>query len=96
MVRYIGDGNSLCVGPAGRPARWIEIRLADFNASEPCDRGGREAKRLPESRVMNRVLFCRAGRQSYDRVVAACRLDGRPLSNALRARGGQEDGRWAK
>ncbi len=29
-VRYVGDGDSLCVGPAGQPDRWIEVRLGVF------------------------------------------------------------------
>jgi hypothetical protein len=27
-VRYVGDGDSLCIGPASDPATWIEVRLA--------------------------------------------------------------------
>ncbi|WP_191555614.1 thermonuclease family protein [Brevundimonas aurantiaca] len=93
LVRYVGDGDSLCVGPAGRPERWIEIRLADFNATELNARGGRDAKRLLADVAMGRSLVCRAGRRSYDRVVAACTLDGRPLGDVLRARGAREGGR---
>lgn len=93
VVRYVGDGDSLCVGPADRPDHWIEVRLADFNAPELNERGGREAKRLLEDLAMGRPLVCRAGRRSYDRVVAACTLDRRPLGDLLRARGGREGGR---
>lgn len=34
VVRYIGDGDSLCVGPNTDPATWIEVRLSDFDAPE--------------------------------------------------------------
>lgn len=34
-VRYVGDGDSLCVGRTADPNTWIEVRLADFNAPEP-------------------------------------------------------------
>lgn len=93
VVRYVGDGDGLCVGPAGHPDRWIEVRLADFYAPELHEAGGREAKRRLERLVMGKPLVCRAGRRSYDRVVAACMLGGRPLGNLLRQAGGIEGGR---
>jgi endonuclease YncB( thermonuclease family) len=93
VVRYVGDGDGLCVGPAGRPDRWIEIRLADFYAPELHERGGADAKRRLERAAMGKLLVCRAGRRSYDRVVAACKLEGRPLADVLRRAGGNEGGR---
>jgi micrococcal nuclease len=93
VVRYIGDGDGLCVGPAGRPDRWIEVRLADFYAPELHDSGGRDAKDRLARLASGRTLVCRAGRRSYDRVVAACTLGGRPLGDLLRVAGGVEGGR---
>lgn len=93
VVRYVGDGDGLCVGPAGHPDRWIEIRLADFYAPELHERGGGDAKRRLEGATMGKLLVCRAGRRSYDRVVAACTLAGRPLGDVLRRTGGTEGGR---
>jgi endonuclease YncB( thermonuclease family) len=93
VVRYVGDGDGLCVGPAGRPDRWIEIRLADFYAPELNEPGGIAAKRLLERMAMGKVLRCLAGRRSYDRIVATCTLSGRPLGSVLRAAGGVEGGR---
>lgn len=93
VVRYVGDGDGLCVGPAGQPDRWIEIRLADFYAPELREPGGVDAKRRLERIAMGKVLVCRAGRRSYDRVVATCTIGGRPLGSALRAAGGAEGGR---
>ena len=93
VVRYIGDGDGLCIGPAGRPDRWIEVRLADFYAPELHEAGGREAKRRLERLVLGKPLVCRAGRRSYDRVVAACTLGGRALGTLLRETGGIEGGR---
>lgn len=93
VVRYVGDGDGLCVGPAGQPERWIEIRLADFYAPELHERGGADAKRRLERAVIGKTLVCRAGRRSYDRVVAACTLAGRPLGDVLRRSGGTEGGR---
>lgn len=34
LVRYIGDGDSLCLGPTVDPSTWIEVRLSDFDAPE--------------------------------------------------------------
>lgn len=93
VVRYVGDGDGLCIGPTGRPDRWIEIRLADFYAPELHEPGGVEAKRRLERIVMGKPLACHAGRRSYDRVVATCTLGGRPLRGLLRAAGGAEGGR---
>lgn len=33
-VRYVGDGDGLCVGNSNDPNTWIEVRLADFDAPE--------------------------------------------------------------
>lgn len=93
VVRYVGDGNGLCLGPSGRPDQWIEVRLGDFYAPELHERGGMDAKRRLERLVMGQVLDCRAGRRSYDRVIGYCTIRGRPLGDLLRAQGGFEGGR---
>lgn len=93
VVRYIGDGDSLCIGPKGKPERWIEVRLADFNAPELNERGGQQAKVRLRQLVIGRQLVCTAGRRSYDRVVAICMRDGRAIGEELRRRGGTEGGR---
>jgi len=93
IVRYVGDGDGLCIGPAGRPDRWIDIRLADFYAPELHEPGGQDAKRRLIRTTMGKPLVCRAGRRSYDRVVASCTLAGQPLGTLLRRAGGTEGGR---
>lgn len=93
VVRYVGDGDSLCIGPKGKPDRWVEVRLADFNAPELNEPGGRRAKALLREVVMGQALVCKAGRHSYDRIVAACTLGGRGIGVELRRRGGTEGGR---
>jgi len=93
VVRYVGDGDSLCVGPAGRPDRWIEVRLGDFYAPELRDAGGMEAKRRLARLAMGKPLACRAGKRSYDRVIGYCTLNGRPLGKALGDRGAEQGGR---
>ena len=45
-VRYVGDGDSLCVGRSATPKSWIEVRLVDFGAPELNDAGGARAKAL--------------------------------------------------
>jgi len=92
VVRYVGDGDSLCVGDARDPATWIEVRLADHDAAELNRPGGRAARERLVALVMGRRLSCeivrgRNGRTtSWDRVIARCRLDGRPLGRLLAAR----------
>lgn len=93
IVRYVGDGDGLCIGPERRPDLWIEVRLADFYAPELHERGGDTGKRRLIALALGQPLVCRAGRRSYDRVVAACRLRGRPVGDLLRERGGVEGGR---
>lgn len=96
-VRYVGDGDGLCIGPAGQPERWIEVRLGDFHAPELHERGEQEAKRRLAQLVLGHLLTCRASRRSYDRVIGYCTLAGGPLGDVLRARGGVEGGRgWRR
>lgn len=83
----------MCVGPKDRPDLWVEVRLGDFRAPELSEPGGERAKQLLVATTMGRTLACLAGRRSYDRVVATCTLDGRPLGDELRRRGGVEGGR---
>ncbi|BBF68829.1 thermonuclease family protein [Sphingomonas bisphenolicum] len=97
VVRYVGDGDSLCVGPAGQPDRWIEVRLGDFYAPELRDAGGADAKRRLERIALGQPLTCRAGKRSYDRVIGYCALKGQPLGTRLRRQGGEQGGRgWQK
>lgn len=98
LVRYIGDGDSLCVGPSSDPATWIEVRLSDFDAPELRSPTGRADRDRLSRLVHGRVLACVAvrGRNGrvivYDRVIAACRLNGRGVGDLLRAAGGREGG----
>ncbi len=91
-VRYVGDGDSLCVGPSADPATWIEVRLANFYAPELSAPGGGAAKAMLETIARGKTVNCRAGKRSYDRVVAQCRLDGADLGDLLRRRGVTEGG----
>lgn len=99
VVRYVGDGDSLCVGPAtGGGSTWIEVRLADFNAVELNSPGGRAARATAVRELMGREIRCvavrgRSGRVvSYDRVIARCRVNGRAVGQILREAGVQEGG----
>lgn len=99
VVRYIGDGDSLCVGPAsGGGSTWIEVRLADFNAPELNAPGGRAARAALVRIAMRQPIECvatrgRSGRVvSYDRVIARCRIDGRLVGDLMRSAGVAEGG----
>lgn len=93
VVRYVGDGDSLCVGPAGQPDRWIEVRLGDFFAPELRDAGGADAKRRLGRIALGQPLTCRAGKHSHDRVVGYCALKGQPLGALLLRNGAVQGGR---
>ena len=99
QVRYVGDGDGLCVGRSSDPASWIEVRLADFDAPELDRPGGRDAKQRLKRLAIGRSVRCRAvrGRSGrvivYDRVMARCALNGRSLGDLLRAAGAREGGR---
>lgn len=67
-VRYIGDGDSLCVGQSSDPNTWIEVRLADVNAPELNGQGGRAAL---ERIAMGRQAICVAGGGRSGRVMTA-------------------------
>ncbi|MCX7359932.1 MAG: nuclease [Alphaproteobacteria bacterium] len=98
QVRYIGDGDSLCVGNAADPSTWIEVRLADFNAPELHADGGAAARTALERLAMGQNAECVATRGrnrrvvSYDRVIATCRIGGHRIGDALRAAGAREGG----
>ncbi|VDC48762.1 nuclease [Brevundimonas mediterranea] len=98
VVRHIGDGDSLCLGPSTDPATWIEVRLSDFDAQELNSPTGRAERDRLSRIVRGRVLTCIAvrGRNGrviiYDRVIASCRLNGRRVGDLLRAAGGREGG----
>lgn len=94
-VVYVGDGDSLCVqtlaGIGG--AGWVEVRLADFNAPELSEPDGRAARDTLSRIAMGRTVACRAGRRSWDRVVAHCTLGDRNLGDLMRDAGVREGGR---
>lgn len=53
-VRYVGDGDGLCVGQTADPNEWIEVRLADFNAPELNVPDGPAAKAALERLALKR------------------------------------------
>lgn len=98
LVRYVGDGDSLCLGNTADPAAWIEVRLSDFDAAELHSPTGRADRDRLFRVVGRRRIDCVAvrGRNGrvivYDRVIASCRLNGRRVGDLLRAAGGREGG----
>ena len=91
IVRYVGDGDSLCVGRTNDPGEWIEVRLADFDAPELREPEGARSRDILSRLSRGRAVECTATRGrngrviSHDRVIAICRLSGRPLGVLLRS-----------
>jgi micrococcal nuclease len=92
-VRYVGDGDSICVGDSGNASSWIEVRVADFYAPELHSASGPQAKAAMERIAMGRTVQCIAGKRSYDRVVAQCTLNGTSIGELMRREGVAEGGR---
>lgn len=97
-IVYVGDGDSICLMLGRDPSQWLEIREAGFNAPEINQPGGRQAKATMD-RLIGRRAVCtvqrgRNGRTaSFDRVIAACLVDGVPIGVRMRAAGIREGGR---
>jgi endonuclease YncB( thermonuclease family) len=97
-VRYVGDGDSLCVGRTADPNEWIEVRLADFDAPELRERDGRRGHEILTRLARGRQVSCtatrgRSGRVvSHDRVITTCRLGGQRLGDLLRAQRAPQGG----
>jgi endonuclease YncB( thermonuclease family) len=97
-VRYVGDGDSLCIGAADNPSTWIEVRLGDFDAPELRSADGRRSKQFLEQVALGRLAQCRAvrGRSGrvivYDRVIAVCSVGGRSIGDLLRSVGAPTGG----
>jgi endonuclease YncB( thermonuclease family) len=98
-VRYVGDGDSICVSSNADPSTWIEVRLGDFNAPELHSTEGPAAKAALTRIAYGKDASCvvvrgRNGRTtSYDRVIAVCRVGGRSVGDLMRAEGIAEGGR---
>jgi len=100
MVRYIGDGDSLCIGNSPDPKTWIEIRLADFYAPELHSPDGPAAKRKLVDLAKGKAAVCTVQHSdhgsrtyTYDRLIAQCRIDGTSLGDLMRRAGVSEGGR---
>lgn len=97
-VRYIVDGDGLCIGPTADPRTWLEVRLADYYAPELNEPGGPEAKDMLARLVAGREITCTVRRgdggrtTSYDRLIAVCAYRGRPVADAMREAGLREGG----
>lgn len=91
-IVYVGDGDSLCVAIGPDPMQWVEVRVADFYAPELRAPGGPQAKATLERLTIGRQAVCVAGRRSYDRVVATCRIGGVNIGNLMRRAGVREGG----
>jgi len=97
-VRYVGDGDGLCVGKTADPSEWIEVRLADFDAPELHQAAGVAAKATLKRIALHRRVTCTTERGrssrvvSFDRVIARCRIGSASIGDLLRQEGLAEGG----
>jgi endonuclease YncB( thermonuclease family) len=94
-VVYVGDGDGLCVdvgSSPGFPENWVEVRVADFYASELHEPEGPAAKAMLERLAMGRMARCVAEHRSHDRIVARCSIGGRDIGDLMRRAGVREGG----
>lgn len=97
-IIYAGDGDSFCLALGRDPSRWLEVREARWFAPELREPGGQEAKRVMD-RLVGRRAVCTVERgrggstRSYDRVIAACRVEGLPIAEHMRRAGIAPGGR---
>ena len=97
-IRYVGDGDSLCIGRTPDPRTWLEVRLHGWSAPELNEPGGKRARAaLERLRGLPAVCTVRRGRNgrtaSYDRVIASCSVAGVPVAERMRRAGVREGGR---
>jgi micrococcal nuclease len=79
-----------------RAGRHIEVRLADFYAPELREPGGEEAKAALSKIALRQQVTCVAGKKSWDRTIAVCRLGSQSIGDLMRAVGVPEGGRGRK
>jgi len=97
-VKYVGDGDSLCVGTGNDGKNWIEVRLADFDAPELSTREGKSAKAILEREAIGKQVTCavtkgRSGKTiTHDRVLAVCRVGGVTIGDLMRRAGAPTGG----
>jgi micrococcal nuclease len=92
-VTYVGDGDSLCVALGPRKDQWVEVRVADFYAPEISSKEGPAAKAALARVAQGKQATCKAGKRSWDRVVARCTIEGRSVAELMRRAGVDEGGR---
>lgn len=102
IVRYVGDGDSLCIGPSANPNSWIEIRIADFYAPELATPAGKRAKDALSRIAKGGMASCIVQRgnngrtYSYDRLIASCRIGDVGVAAAMKRAGVAEGGRGTR
>lgn len=92
-VRYVDDGDSICIGTSSSPNTWIEVRLDDFNAPGLKSPGGPDAKAALEELALGRSARCVAGKRFGDQVVAHCVLISQSIGYLMHRAGIREGGR---
>jgi endonuclease YncB( thermonuclease family) len=101
-VRYVGDGDSLCVGKTADPKEWIEVRLLDFDAPET-NKKDQRAQALVATGILERIalgkaISCKVGKgrigrtTTHDRVFGQCTIAGVGVGDLMREAGAPTGG----
>ncbi|MDP3748223.1 MAG: excalibur calcium-binding domain-containing protein [Phenylobacterium sp.] len=94
-VSHVIDGDSMCVAVGPGVADWVEVRLADFHATELSQPGGAAAKSTLARLALGQHAVCVANLRTYDRIAARCQIHGSPIGDLMR-NAGVTEGRAAE
>ncbi len=95
-ARIVHDGDTLCIGPGPGHGTWVKVRLADFYAPELGEPGGKRATQALREITAGAWITCRADHRSYDRIVAVCMINGKPIGDLMNDQGAPQGGRGWK
>jgi len=91
-VVQVLDGDSLCVAVGDTPLQWVEVRLADFYASELEKAQGGAARDALMRIAFGKRAYCISGLRTHDRIAARCEISGHAVGDLMRDAGVAEAG----
>jgi len=92
VVRFVLDGDTLCVSEKPYFKTWTKVRLSDFDAPELNRPGGERAKAALEDIALGQRVVCVSGGRSLDRVMARCTIVKKGIGALMRDAGIEQGG----